>query len=124
MAQGSRKRPLIPLDEAQRPARRLQVVANLRRLIRRAERTSKGTVIDTRGTQIDTLHTHGLRAKNAWVLALQDPVRRLRVGLILLRRDLHQIPATASTGGGLRRSVGCDPRTRVCSRGRLAGLRR
>ena len=44
-AHGSRKPQLIPLDDALRPAGRLEVITDLRRLIRRAERTGECPII-------------------------------------------------------------------------------
>src|SRR6266567_3446761 len=85
---GSRKRPLIPLDDAQRPAGRLEVITNLRRLIRGAERTGKCAVVDALFTEIDALHHRRLRAEHTRILALQRPIRRLGIRFVLLRRDL------------------------------------
>src|SRR6266404_1744094 len=59
-APGSRKRPLIPLDEALRPAGRLEITANLRRLIHGAERTGKCPVIHSLFAEIDALYHRGL----------------------------------------------------------------
>src|SRR5258708_1459457 len=69
-ALGSRKRALISLDEALRAAGRLEVIANLRRLIHRAERTGKCPIIYALFAEIDALHHQRLRAEHTWILAL------------------------------------------------------
>src|ERR1700689_2258802 len=129
-SRGSTKRPLISLDEALRPARRLEAATDLRRLVRGIERTSKRSVIHTLLTQIDALHDDRLRAEHAWVFALQRPIRGLRVRLAPLRGDLNEIAAARPAGargawGGLYRvRVGrCHPNRRL-RRGRTLCLRR
>src|SRR5260370_5404300 len=121
-APGSRKRPLIPLDDALRPAGRLEVTTKLRRLIHGGERTGKCPVIHALFAEIDALHQRRVRAEYAWILALQRPVRRLGGTFVLLRRDLHQIAATAHGGAPPRRGRppggGRGPARGLPSRGR------
>src|SRR3981081_3424116 len=103
----SRKRPLIRLDDALRAAGRLEATTKLRRLIHGGERTGKCPVIHSLFAEIDALHQRRVRAEYTWILALQRPVRRLGVSFVLLRRDLHQVAATAH--GRRRRVVGRHP---------------
>src|SRR5471030_1503311 len=106
-ALGSRKRPLIPLDDAL-SARSFQAAAELQGFLARTERADHGAVVNSLVAEIGALDHGTTRPQHRRVLALQDPIRGLRFGLILLRRDLHQI-AAASAGGGLRRGVGGHP---------------
>src|SRR3954447_25583237 len=110
-AQGSRKQPLIPLDDAL-SAGGFQAAAELRRLVRRTERTDHGAVIDALLPELGALDLRRARAEHAGELALQGPIGRLRVSLVLLGRDLHQI-SPAGAGGGCRIG-GRDPgRSRI-----------
>src|SRR6476620_1013536 len=92
-APGSRKPPLIPLDEAL-SAGRFQAAADLSSLLGRAERAGEGAVVDALLAEVDPFHQRRVRSEHARELALQRPVRSLCVGLVLLRGDLNQI-ATA-----------------------------
>src|SRR6185295_13009258 len=120
-ASGSRKPPLIPLDEAL-SAGRFQAAADLRRLLGRAEGAGEGAVIDALFAEIDAFHQRRVRPQHARELALQRAIGSLRVGLVLLRGDLNQIAATGR-GSRLGRIGRCHPgrRWRI---GRLPGLGR
>jgi hypothetical protein len=67
-AHGSRKPPLIPSDDARRPAGRLEVITNLRRPIHRAEGTGECPIIYALFAEIDALHHQRLRAQHTWIL--------------------------------------------------------
>ncbi len=82
-AQGSRKRPLIPLDDAL-PAGSFQAAAQLRRFIRGPERTDHGTVINAPVAKVGTLDQRRAGSEHRRILALQGPERGLRVGLAAL----------------------------------------
>src|SRR5438552_2192623 len=113
---GTRKRPLISLDEALRPAGRLEVTTHLRRLIHGAERTSESPVINSLFAEIDALHHPRLRDEQTWILALQRPVGSLRISLGFLRGDLNQIAATIRTAIGIEDVASgrvADPAARV-----------
>src|SRR3984885_12208567 len=128
-AQGSRKRPLIPLDDAL-SAGGFQVAAELRGFVGRAEWTNHGSVVDPLVAQIRTLDHGAVRSQHRGELALQGLVGSLRVGLISLRGNLNQIPASGcgAAGCGLRRDLnrvrGCPPGTRFGSSRRWSALRR
>src|ERR1700722_15597822 len=94
MARGSRKRPLIPLDDALSAGGR-QAAAELFGFVGGAERTDHGAVVDTLVAQIRPLDHRAARSQHRWELALQGPVGSLRVGLIPLRGDLDQISTAA-----------------------------
>src|ERR1700722_11760880 len=106
-AQGSRKRPLIPLDDAL-SARRFQAAAELQGFLARTERADHGSVVNSLVAEIRALGHGTARPQHRRLVASQAPIRGLRFGLILLRRDLHQI-AAASARGGLHRGVGGHP---------------
>src|SRR5450631_883452 len=91
-APGSRKRPLIPLDDAL-SAGGFQIAAELCGLFGRAERPDHGAVVDALVAQISPLDDRWAGTHNARELALERPVGGLGVGLVLLRGDLHQISA-------------------------------
>src|SRR6478752_3064389 len=121
-AWGSRKAPLIPLDDAL-AAGRLQAAAELGGFVRGPERTNHGAVVDALLAQIGALDDGAARSQNRRELALQGPERGLGVGFVPLRGDLDEVAAT--TGGhGLRRVCGSDPGTGFRRGGRLRSLRR
>src|SRR3984957_8599143 len=102
-AQGSRKWPLIPLDDALSTGG-FEATAELRGRLRRAERTNHRAVIDPLVAEVRALDHGAVRSQHRGELALQGPVGGLRIGLISLRRNLNQVSATArATGCGLRR---------------------
>src|SRR5438552_1110904 len=103
-APGSRKRPLIPLDDAL-SAGGFQIAAELGGLFGRAERSDHGAVIDALVAQIGPLDDRWTGPQHARELALERPIGGLGVGLVLLRRYLHQISA-AGRGRRLDRIVG------------------
>src|ERR1700743_3238436 len=105
MAPGSRKRPLIPLDDAL-SAGVFQAAAKVRGFVGRAERTNHGSVVDSLVAEVGPLDHGAARSQNRRELALQGPVGGLRVGFIPLRGDLNQVSASScvASGGGLR----CD----------------
>src|SRR5580698_10515242 len=70
--QGSRKRPLIPLDDAL-PAGGLQAAAELRGFVGRAERADHVAVIDTSFAKISALADWRARSQHGRELALQRP---------------------------------------------------
>src|SRR5882757_4457605 len=90
MAPGSRKRPLIPLDDAL-AAGGFQTAAEPRGPVGRTERPDHGPVVDALLTQIGPLDQGRTGSQHRRELALQGPERRLRVRLGLLRRDLNHI---------------------------------
>jgi formylglycine-generating enzyme required for sulfatase activity len=92
-------RPSIPSDEALRPAGRLETTANLRRLIPRAERTSKNLVKSCLVAEIGAFDHWRPGTKHRRELALQRPVGGLRISLIRLRGDLDQIAAMGGRVG-------------------------
>src|SRR5579863_3375603 len=94
MAQGSRKRPLIPLDDTL-SAGSFQAATKLRGFVGRAERADHGAVIDPFVAEIGTLDHGAARSQHRWELALQSSVRGLRIGFIPLRGNLNQISAAA-----------------------------
>src|ERR1700730_14304003 len=106
-ARGSRKRPLIPLDDAL-PAGSFQVAAELLGLVRCPERANHGAVIDALVAEIGALDDRRTRCQHGWVFALQGPIGGLRVGLVLLRGDLDQVSAAAARRC-LYRIAGCGP---------------
>src|SRR4051794_14041416 len=71
--QGSRKRPLIPLDDAL-PAGSFQVAAELLGFVGAAERTDHGAVVDALFTQIGALDQRRPRSEHGRILGLQGPV--------------------------------------------------
>src|SRR3954468_7703240 len=91
-APGSRKRPLIPLDDAL-SAGGFQVAAELRGLVRRTERPDHGAVIDALVAEIGALDQRRAGTQHRRELALQGPERRLRVRLGFLRRNLDHVSA-------------------------------
>src|SRR6266702_2150288 len=115
-APGSRKRPLIPLDDAL-SAGGFQIAAELGGLFGRAERPDHGTVVDALVAQIGALDDRRTRSQYARELILERPVGGLGVGLVLLRRYLHQISA-AGRGRRLDRIGGSDTGRRRIGRGR------
>src|SRR5229473_4141792 len=117
--QGSRKRPLIPLDDAL-PTGSLQVAAELRRFIGRAERTDHGAVVDALVAEVGALDQRRARSQHRWELALQRPIGGLGVVLVFLRGDLNQV--SAATRRGLHRAGRCYPGSRIRSRRGLGGL--
>src|SRR5882757_9442871 len=92
-APGSRKRPLIPLDDAL-SAGSFQIAAELGGLFRGAERTDHGAVKHALFAEIGALDDRRTRSQHGRVLALQRPVGGLRIGLVLLRGDLNEVSAT------------------------------
>ena len=106
VAQGSRKRALIPLDDAL-SASRFQTAAEMRRFIGRPERSHHGAIIDAFVTEIGPLDHRRARSQHRRELVLQRPKRALGVGLVPLRGDLDQVPSAAFTAGrGLNRVGG------------------
>src|SRR3984957_17704906 len=87
-AQGSRERPLIPLDDAL-SASRFRAAAELQGFLARTGRADHGSVVSSLVAEIRALDHGTARPQHRRILALQDPIRGLRFGLILLRRDLH-----------------------------------
>src|SRR5882724_9684236 len=81
---GSRKRPLIPLDDAL-PAGSLQAAAELRGFIGGPERTYHGAVVDAFVAEIGAFDQRRSRSQHRRELALQGPVGGLRVGFVPLR---------------------------------------
>src|SRR5712672_3914867 len=111
-AQGSGKRPLIPLDDAL-PAGGFQAAAELRRFIGGPERTYHGAVVDALLAEVGALDQRRARSQHGGELALQGPKGGLCVGLVFLRGDLNQVSAAPSTAtwrglygvGGRRRAM-------------------
>src|SRR5882757_3542173 len=97
-APGSRKRPLIPLDDAL-SAGGFQVAAELGRLVLGAERSDHGAVEDALFAEVRPLDQRRTRAQHGGELALQRPVGGLRVRLVLLRGDLDHISAAGCRRG-------------------------
>src|SRR6202022_2396211 len=85
--QGSRKRRLIPLDDAL-SAGAFQAAAELRGLVGRPERSDHGAVIDALLTQVRPFDQRRTGTQYRGELTLQGPERRLGVGFVPLRRDL------------------------------------
>src|ERR1700712_3520758 len=83
-APGSRKRPLIPLDDAL-SAGGFQIAAERRGLFGGAERPDHGAVKDALVAEIGAFDHRSTRSQHGRELALQRPVGGLRVGLVLLR---------------------------------------
>src|ERR1700694_6116386 len=98
---GSRKRPLIPLDDAL-PASRLQTAPELRRFIGRPERSHHGAVIDALVAEVSTLDQRRTRSQHRRELALQRLIGGLGVGLVTLRGDLNHVSAASATATGCR----------------------
>src|SRR3954451_15869365 len=75
-ARGSRKRPLISLDEAGGQACGFQIVASLRRLFGRSIRPSKGAVDDSLALvgEINPLDHRRAGPEHAAIFALKHPV--------------------------------------------------
>src|SRR5258708_11074002 len=94
LSRGSRKPPLIPLDDAL-PAGGFQAAAELRGFVGRSERPHHGAVIDPFVAEIGTLDHRRARSEYRRELALQSPIGSLGVGLVLLRRDLNHVSAAA-----------------------------
>src|ERR1700720_2032672 len=69
-AQGSRKRPLIPLDDAL-PAGSFQAAAELLGLVRCPEWANHGAVIDALFTEVGALDDRRARSEHRRVFALQ-----------------------------------------------------
>src|ERR1700709_1581541 len=86
-ARGSRKGPLIPLDDAL-SAGGFQTAAELRGLVRRTKRPDHGAVVDALIAEISPLDQRRTGTQHRRELALQGPERGLRVRLGLLRGDL------------------------------------
>src|ERR1700739_4010536 len=99
VAQGSRKRPLIPLDDAL-SASGLQAAAEVRGFVGRAERADHGTVVDPLVAEFGTLDHGTVRSQYRREFALQRPVGGLRIGLIPLRGDLNQVSTIACAASG------------------------
>src|SRR5882724_3780590 len=114
MTKRSRKRRLVPLDDAL-SASRLQAAAELRRLIGGAERPHHGAVVDTFVAEIGALDHGAARSQYRRELALQRPIGGLGVGLVSLRGDLNQVSAAAPAGAGgrLDRIGGGHPGSRL-----------
>src|SRR4030088_392867 len=127
VAQGSRKRPLIPLDDAL-TAGRLQAAAELGGFIGRPEGADHGAVVDALVAEVGALDQGCSRSQHGRDLALQRLVGGLGVGLVALRGDLHQVSAAGSTAardwGGLHGVGRRYPGSGVRGRGRLSALRR
>src|SRR6478609_4978704 len=73
LALGSRKRPLIPLDDAL-PAGSFQVAAELGGLVGGPERTDHGAVIDALVAKVGALDHRRTRTEHGRIFALQGPV--------------------------------------------------
>src|SRR5258708_8821871 len=95
LSRGSRKPPLIPLDDAL-PAGGFQAAAELRGFVGRSERPHHGAVIDPFVAEIGTLDHRRARSEYRRELALQSPIGGLAVGLVLLRTDLNHVSPAAS----------------------------
>src|SRR4051794_12284404 len=94
MDRGSRKRPLIPLDDAL-PAGAFQIAAKLGGLIGRPDRPHHGGIIAALSPGVGPFHPRRARPQPAGILALQPPLWGLAAGFFLLRDTLHQVPAAA-----------------------------
>src|SRR6187401_3175487 len=86
-APGSRKRPLIPEDDAL-SAGGFQVAAQLRRLLLGAKRPDHRAVNDALFAEIRPSDRSRTCPQHGWILTLQSPVGSQRIGLVLLRGDL------------------------------------
>src|SRR3978361_1828156 len=91
--------PSIPLDDAL-PAGGLQIAAELRGFVLGAERADHGAVIDALVAQIRPLDQRRAGTEHGREFTLKRLIGGLRVGLVLLRRHLHDIAATAASRGG------------------------
>ena len=76
-ARGSRKRPLIPLDDAL-PAGGFEAAAELRGFIGRTERTDHGPVVDALVAEVGALDHRRARSQHRRELALQGRTRPVR----------------------------------------------
>src|SRR5215211_6373035 len=108
--EGSRKRPLIPLDDAL-PAGRFEAAAKLRGFVGRAERTYHGAIKNALVAEVGTFDQRRARSQHRRELALKGPVGSLGVGFVPLRGDLNHVPAAACTATWhcLQRIGRCQP---------------